>query len=58
MLTVTYAECHIKAPYDEYHYAECRGALNWDLAFSASVILMKRQKELQKVFIQLKRPIL
>ncbi len=31
MLTVTYAECHIKAPYGECHYtewryAECRGA--------------------------------
>ena len=36
MLTVTYAECHIKAPYAECiyaechyaecHYAECRGA--------------------------------
>jgi hypothetical protein len=24
MLTVTYAECHIKAPYTEFHYAECR----------------------------------
>ncbi len=26
MLTVTYAECHIKAPYAECHYAECRHA--------------------------------
>jgi hypothetical protein len=31
MLTVTYAECHILAPYAECryaecHYAECRGA--------------------------------
>ncbi len=26
MLTVTYAECHIKGPYAEYRYAECRGA--------------------------------
>ncbi len=26
MLTVTYAECHIKAPYAECHYAECRYA--------------------------------
>jgi hypothetical protein len=34
MLTVTYAECHIYAPYFECHYgicryAECRGALKW-----------------------------
>ncbi len=32
MLTVTYAQCHIKAPYAERryaecHYAECHGAL-------------------------------
>jgi hypothetical protein len=27
MLTVTYAECHIKAPYAEWRYAECRGAI-------------------------------
>ena len=26
MLTVTYAERHIKAPYAECHYAECRYA--------------------------------
>ncbi len=26
MLTVTYAECHIKALYAECHYAECRYA--------------------------------
>jgi hypothetical protein len=31
MLTVTYAECHLKAPhaechYAEYRYAECHGA--------------------------------
>jgi hypothetical protein len=26
MLTVTYAECHINAPYAECCYAECRGA--------------------------------
>jgi hypothetical protein len=26
MLTVTYAECHTKAPYAECHYAECRYA--------------------------------
>jgi len=26
MLTVTYAECHIKAPYAESHYAECHYA--------------------------------
>jgi hypothetical protein len=26
MRTVTYAECHIKAPYAEYHYGECRYA--------------------------------
>jgi hypothetical protein len=26
MLTVTYAECHIKAPYAECHYAECHYA--------------------------------
>ncbi len=26
MLTVTYAECHIKAPYPESRYAECRYA--------------------------------
>jgi hypothetical protein len=31
MLTITYAECHIKTPYaecrcGECHYAECRGA--------------------------------
>jgi hypothetical protein len=25
-LTVTYAECHKKAPYAECHYAECRYA--------------------------------
>jgi hypothetical protein len=24
MSTVTYAECHTKAPYAECHYAECR----------------------------------
>jgi hypothetical protein len=24
MLTVTYAECHTKAPYAECHFAECR----------------------------------
>jgi hypothetical protein len=24
MLTVTYAECHIKSSYAECHYAECR----------------------------------
>ncbi len=24
LLTVTYAESHIKAPYAECHYAECR----------------------------------
>jgi hypothetical protein len=26
MLTVTYAECHIQAPYAEWLYAECRYA--------------------------------
>jgi hypothetical protein len=26
MLIVTYAECHIKAPYAEWRYAECRYA--------------------------------
>ncbi len=26
MLTVTYAECHIKAPYADSLYAECRYA--------------------------------
>ncbi len=26
MLTVTYAECHIKAPHAECRYAECRDA--------------------------------
>jgi len=26
MLTVTYAECHIKAPYAERLYSECRYA--------------------------------
>ncbi len=26
MLTVTYAECHIKAPYAECRYAECHYA--------------------------------
>jgi len=26
MLTVTYAECHIKAPYAECRYAQCHGA--------------------------------
>jgi hypothetical protein len=26
MLTVTYTECHIKAPYAERHYAGCRYA--------------------------------
>ncbi len=26
MLTVTYGECHIKAPYAECRYAECRYA--------------------------------
>ncbi len=25
LLTVTYAQCHIKAPYTECHYAECGG---------------------------------
>ncbi len=25
MLTVTYAECHTKAPYAECRYAECNG---------------------------------
>jgi len=24
MLTVTYVDCHTKAPYAECHYAECR----------------------------------
>jgi hypothetical protein len=27
MLTVAYAECHIKAPYAECRYAECRDAI-------------------------------
>ncbi len=26
MLTVTYAVCHIEAPYADCHYAECRYA--------------------------------
>ncbi len=26
MLTVTYADCHLKATYAEFHYAECRYA--------------------------------
>jgi hypothetical protein len=26
VLTVTYAKCHIKAPYAKFRYAECRGA--------------------------------
>ncbi len=26
MLIVTYAECHIKAPYAEFRYAQCRYA--------------------------------
>jgi hypothetical protein len=26
MLTVTYAKCHIKVPYAECHYTECRYA--------------------------------
>ncbi len=26
MLTVTYADCHISAPYAECHYAECHYA--------------------------------
>jgi hypothetical protein len=29
MLTVTYAECHIKAPFAECRYAECRGTQLW-----------------------------
>ncbi len=29
MQTVTYAECHIKAPYAERPYSECRGALEY-----------------------------
>ncbi len=33
MLTVTYAECHIKTPYAECHQAECRGALVLDSLF-------------------------
>jgi hypothetical protein len=31
MLTVTYAECHIKVPYAECRYAECHGAV-WSAA--------------------------
>jgi hypothetical protein len=27
MLSVTYDECYIKAPYAKCHYTECRGAL-------------------------------
>jgi hypothetical protein len=27
MLSVVYAESHIKAPYAECHYAECRGVI-------------------------------
>jgi hypothetical protein len=26
MLSAVYAECHIKAPYDDYQYAECPNA--------------------------------
>ncbi len=26
MLTVIYSQCHIKAPYAEYHYVECQYA--------------------------------
>ncbi len=46
MLTVTYAECHIKAPYAEcryveYRYAFCRGAsiLKMSFNFVAKLLL-------------------
>ncbi len=41
MLSVTYAECHIKALYSECRYAECRGALNY-AAGSESVKMAKK----------------
>jgi hypothetical protein len=32
MLNVIYAECHIQAGnYAECHYAECRGAISWEV---------------------------
>ncbi len=42
MLTVTYAECHAKAPYAECHYveccyAECRGAASTTKYFTAVI---------------------
>jgi hypothetical protein len=43
MLNVTYAECHIKAPYAECHYAErryaeCRGAKGGALRFICTCV--------------------
>jgi hypothetical protein len=44
MLTVTYAECHIKAPYAEYHYAECRYAECRHAECRGAVFFTKKDK--------------
>ncbi len=44
MLTVTYAECHTKAPYAECHSAECHGT-----DFCHSVNTPKRLIDIYKI---------
>jgi hypothetical protein len=46
MLTVTFAECHIKAPYAECRYAECRYA-ECRGAPSSSIINEKVKQNIQ-----------
>jgi hypothetical protein len=54
MLTVTYAECHIKAPYAECHYAECPYA-ECRYAECRSVIVgtkLRHLRYMQKMYVK------
>jgi hypothetical protein len=51
MLTVTYADCHINAPYAECRYAECRGASRCR-RFKTS-LRRRRQNKLERFFLEI-----
>ncbi len=59
MLTVTYAECHIKAPFAERCYAECRyadcnGAQLWP-EYRETFCLIKALPLYNKILVDMTR---
>jgi hypothetical protein len=52
MLTVNYAECHIKAPYAECRYAECRSAFyDATASFAAYIFFLPKVTTMEKGII-------